>query len=134
MGSIADEIHRRQSDALFKVLEKWYLAIEDGTAVHWDPDPAFAALPGKSEITEELVEEFISELDREMDIDALSSRGEYFGADATPEFKRLVYPQRMALLQEVMGVVKTSDEIEAETEALENKLKDAPSGFVETEE
>ena len=111
------EVAQEQIDAVFAILEDWFQAIEDGTAEHRLPDPAFVPPPGRTEITDGLVDEFIRELDREIDTDALASRGKHFGADASSEFHRLAHPQRAALVQQLMGVVLSEDEMTQKAEA-----------------
>ena len=112
ISSAEAEFRQKQIEAVFAVLEDWFQAIEDGTVHHRLPDANYKPPPGRAEITEELVEEFIGELDREMDIDALGSRGQYYGADASCEFHRLAYPQRVALIQQLMGVLLSDKEIQ----------------------
>lgn len=105
------EVNQEQIKAVFAVLESWFQAIEAGTAHHRLPDPAFSPPPGRPVIEEDLVEQFITELDREIDQDSLGSRGKWCGADATSEFSRLGYPQRVSLIQELMCVLLTADEM-----------------------
>ena len=111
------EVAQEQIDAVFAILEDWFQAIEDGSAEHRLPDPTFVPPPGRPGITEALVDEFIRELDREIDTDALASRGKHFGADASGEFHRLAHPQRVALMQQLMGVVLSEDEMAQKAEA-----------------
>ena len=111
------EVAQEQIDAVFAILEDWFQAIEDGTAEHRLPDPTLVPPPGRPEITDGLVDEFIKELDREIDTDALAIRGKQFGADASSEFHRLAHPQRVALVQQLMGTVISEDELAREAES-----------------
>lgn len=115
------EILQEQIDAVFGILEDWFRAIEDGTAQHRFPDPAFEAPQGRPPITAALVEDLIRELDREIDIDAFGVQGRRFGADATSEFHRLGSPQRLALVQELMAVLFTEEEMSKKAEAMRAK-------------
>lgn len=119
-SSAEEQTHQKQIEAVFAVLEDWFQAMENGTAHHRLPDPNFKPPPGRPEITEELVEELIQELDREMDMDALGSRGQYYGADASCEFHRLAYPQRVALIQQLLGVLLSDEEIKQRAEGQQN--------------
>ena len=51
------------------------------------------------------MEEFIRELDHEIDMDALASRGRWFSADARSQFHPLGYPQQVALVQQLLTVM-----------------------------
>ena len=112
------EVAQEQIDTVFAILEDWFQAIESETADHRLPDPAFESPPGRPAITEALVEEFFKELDREIDIDAFGSRGKWYGADASSEFHRLAYPQRVALIQQLIKVVLSQEEIAQKAEQL----------------
>ena len=112
------QIVQEQIDAVFAILEDWFQAIENGTAHHRLPDPSFVPPPGRPPITEVQVEEFIKELDREIDTDALASRGRFYGADASSEFHRLAYPQQVALVQQLMTILLSEGEITQKAEAL----------------
>ena len=105
------QVAQEQIDAVFAVLEDWFLAIEDGTADQRLPDPNFEPPPGRPAITEAMVEEFIKELDREIDTDAFGSQGRNYGADASSEFHRLAYPQRVVLIQQLIGVLLSESEM-----------------------
>ena len=133
MGAISSpekrEVSQEQIDAVFAVLEDWFQAIEDGKADHRLPDPAFVLPPGRPAITAELVAEFTRELDREMDTDAFGVQGRKFGADASCEFHRLADPQRVALVQQLMGVLLTEEEMGQRAEALRGRQ--AESGLPE---
>ena len=94
-----------QIEALFALLEKWFVAIEDGTVTTWLPDPTYKVPYGWPKLTERRVNEYIEELDREMDMDALGYQGQKYKADASCEFNRLAYPQRLALTQAVQQVI-----------------------------
>ena len=122
MNSIASpedrEVAQEQIDAVFAILEGWFQDIEDGTAHHRLPDPAFVPLPGRPAVTETLVEEFTRELDREIDTDAFGAQGRKYGADASSEFHRLAYPQRLALVQQLMGVLLSEEEMAQKAEEL----------------
>ena len=124
------EVAQEQIDTVFAILEDWFQAIENGTASHRLPDPAFEPPPGKPAITEPLVEEFIKELDREIDIDAFGSQGRKYGADATSEFHRLAYPQRVALVQQLMVGLLSQEEIAKKAEALRALRSDEPASGV----
>ena len=115
------EVKQRQIDSVFETLEVWFQAIEDGTAEHRLPDPGFTPPPGRPAITDALVDEFISELDREIDIDAFGYQGQKYKADATSEFHRLAQPQRMALIQDLLRVLKTDEEMVEEVRSLERE-------------
>ena len=120
------DIEEAEVAPTFAILQKWFGHMEDGTASLHLPDPAFKPPWGRVELTEKLVNLLISEIDREMDIDALGSRGHYFGIDATPEFHRLEYPQRLALAQELMMVVHSEGQIKRVEKYLqERKARDA---------
>ena len=112
------EIQQGQIDTVFQVLEEWFIAIEGGTAEHRLPDPAYATPEGRPAITESLVAEFIAELDREIDTDAFGYQGQKYKADASSEFHRLAQPQRIALVQQIMGAVMSDEEIKAKAQEL----------------
>ena len=111
------QVAQEQIAAVFTILEDWFQAIEDGTAEHRLPDPTFVTPPGRPEITDGLVDELIRELDREIDTDALATRGKQFGADASSEFHRLAHPQRVALVQQLMGTVMSEGDVALEAES-----------------
>ena len=69
------EVAQEQIDAVFTILEDWFQAIESGTTEHRLVDPTFVPPLGRPAITEELIKEFIGELDREIDTDAFSVQG-----------------------------------------------------------
>ena len=117
---------QEQIDIVFSILEDWYQAIEDGTAHNRLPDVTFEPPIGRPAITEELVEEFVKELDREMDTDALGHQGMKYGADASCEFSRLDYPQRLALVQQLMVVMLSEKEIAQKAEVLRNQPNLSP--------
>ncbi|MEE9199196.1 MAG: hypothetical protein V3U26_05310 [Dehalococcoidia bacterium] len=124
------EVAQEQVDTLFATLEDWFQAIENGTAHHRLPDPSFEPPPGRPAITEVLVEEFIKELDREINTDAFGSQGRKYGADASSEFHRLDYPQRVALVQQLMGVLLSEKEMAQKAEELraQRSAQPDPSG------
>ena len=113
-----EEVKQAQISAVFEVLEDWFLALEDGSASHRLPDPSFEQPQGRPQITEELANEFIKELDREIDIDAFGYQGQKYKADATSEFLRLEMPQRIALVQALMRVLVTDEEMAAKVKEL----------------
>ena len=115
------EVKQRQIDSALETLEAWFLAIEDGSAAHRLPDPGFKSPPGRPAITDALVDELISELDREIDIDAFGYQGQKYKADATSEFHRLAQPQRMALIQDLLLMLKTDEEMAEEVRSLERE-------------
>ena len=112
------EVLQEQIDTVFEILEDWYQGIENGTAHYRLPDPTFEPPRGRPTITEQLVEEFIKELDREINIDAFGVQGRRYGADASSEFHRLDSPQRVALVQQLMMVLLNEKEISEKAEAL----------------
>ncbi|MFQ5872232.1 MAG: hypothetical protein ACE5JL_00320 [Dehalococcoidia bacterium] len=120
------KVAQEQIDTVFSILEDWYQAIEDGTAHHRLPDPTFQAPPGKPAITEDLVDEFIKELDREIDTDAFGSQGRKYGADASSEFHRLDYPQRVALVQQLMRALLSDEEMSKEADELRAQQPTSP--------
>ncbi len=105
------QVEQEQVEAVFGILEDWFSAVEDGTAHHRLPDPGFVPPPGRPAITEELVEGLIADLDREMDIDAFGVQGRKYEADASCQFHRLAYPQRVALVHQLMAALLTHQEI-----------------------
>jgi len=105
------DVLQEQIDTVFEILESWFLAIENGTADHRLPDPSFEPPEGRPPMSEALVEEFIIELDREIDTDAFGFQGLKYGADASSEFHRLAFPQRLALVQQLMTVVLNESEM-----------------------
>ena len=117
-GSEKREVAQEQIRAVFVILEDWFQALEGGTAEHRLPDPTFVPPPGRPSITETLVEEFIRELDREIDTDAFGVQGRKNEADASSEFHRLAYPQRVAFIQQLMGVLLTEQEVAERVESL----------------
>ena len=120
------EVAQEQIDAAFAILEDWFQAMENGTAPHRLPDPTFVPPPGRPAVTEALMEEFIKELDREMDTDAFGIQGRKYGADASCEFHRLAYPKRVALVQQLMGVVLSEGEMAQKAEALRAERSVSP--------
>ena len=122
------EVAQDQIATVFGILEDWFQAIEAETAHHRLPDPTFQSPLGRPEVTESLVEEFIKELDREIDTDAFGSQGRSYGADASSEFHRLDYPQRQALVQEIMLVVLSPEEMAKRAEELRaRRAAEAPT-------
>ncbi len=117
-GSEKREVLLEQVRAVFVILEDWFQALEDGTVEHRLPDPTFTSPSGRPAITDTLVEEFINGLDREMDTDAFGAQGKKYQADASCQFHRLAYPQRVALTQELMGVLLTEHEVVQRAESL----------------
>jgi len=112
------EVEREQVQVVFSILQEWFCALENGIADHWLPDPSFVTPPGRPSIDDALVEEFVSQLDREIDTDAFGSRGQWYKADASSEFHRLAHPQRIALIQSIMKVLLTEEETNARAEAM----------------
>ena len=112
------EVTQEQVVTVFAILEEWFQAMENGTAHHRLPDPNFVPSPGRPAISEALVEEFISQLDREIDTDAFDTQGRKYGADASCEFNRLAYPQRLALVQQLMGALLSDEEMAQKVERM----------------
>jgi len=112
------EVLQEQIDTVFEILEDWYQAIESGTAHHRLPDPSFESPQGRPPITQALVQEFIKELDREIDIDAFGVQGRRYSADASSEFHRLDFPQRVALVQQLMTALLNEKEMSKKAEDL----------------
>ena len=86
-----------------ELLQDWYLAIEDGSVDHRLPDYT------NSVITQELADKMVQYLDEEYEQE-LNSWGktrtrEHF--EAGPEFSRMKAEQRLALAQEIYGIIKS---------------------------
>ncbi len=100
-------VAQKQIDTVVAVLEDWAQAMENGTVQHRLPDPSIVPLPERPPIAETLIEEFIEELDREIDIDAFSHPAQSNGSCVSSKFHWLAYPQRVALVQQLMRVFVT---------------------------
>ena len=121
------QVEQAQVEAVFGILEDWFSAVEDGTAHHRLPDPGFVPPPGRPAITEDLVEGLVAELDRELDMDAFGVQGRKYEADASCEFHRLAYPQRVALVQQLMATLLTDQEIAELTDPDRADIVSAPA-------
>lgn len=95
--------------AVFEVLRRWFLALEDGTAGFWHPDPDYVRANGKplsegqvNRVIERALDHYLNQpVQRNY---ALNTRKIWH--DAGPEFSRLAYPQRLALVQELCRAIE----------------------------
>ena len=111
------ELEQHQARAVFTLLEDWYQAMDDGSAGNRLPDPAFIVPKGRPEITEDLVERTIAEIDLELEIDAFDRQGKKFGANAATAFRRLEYPQKLALTQMLINVLLSTEQLDQMADA-----------------
>ena len=80
------------------LLEKWFVAMEDGTVTSWMPDPMYAT-PISMDAADAMVAELTTQFDFDLKAWAYTeAAGSY---DAGPGFDRLLPPQRLALAQQL---------------------------------
>jgi hypothetical protein len=78
------------------ILEDWCVAMEEGTHIYRFPDDDY-----KKKWTEEKLDKIIDAIDEEMDKEIKTTPGVSVSADAGPDFKRLDYDQKLALVQDL---------------------------------
>jgi len=94
-------------DAVVRLLEVWFLAIEDGTVTFRQP-----ALSYPKTWTEEQLDALVRDIDAEIDqeVTRLPGTQAKVQAQAGPGFQRLASPQRLALAQELHAAIEAHRE------------------------
>ena len=100
-----------QITALFDLLQNWFEALEDGSTGDRLPDPRFEFPPGRPVITEELVMAVITELDQKIGEEVFGLQGRKYKADANSGFDRLGPRQQMTLVQKLMALLLSPEEL-----------------------
>ncbi len=101
--------------AIRSVLQRWFELIEAGTAEDRRPDPFWTCPAGKKPLTQELADLLIAELDADFYVE--QGRFDHMNKLAGPDFLRLTPSARLALCQELYGLLRTDEEIMAEARA-----------------
>ncbi len=105
-GVIAEtDTYTPETIRTFEVLRRWFFAMESGEAALWQPDPDYPR-----EFTEKQVNDVIMvALDEWFELPANANYAKNqrkFDFDAGPEFRRLAFPQRLALVQQLVEVLE----------------------------
>ena len=95
--------------AVMDVLQRWFVALEDGTAQLWVPDDR-PRRNGKPLWTEEELDALIAGIDRLIDREIHRTPGTVVHADAGADFWRLAPAQRLALAQELDAALGMFDD------------------------
>ena len=97
----------------WKVVQIWFELIESGEAIHRYPDPFWKDEdhPEFTSLTQEVADKFISEMDE----DFMVEKSRFQGRSA-PEFERLPPHSRLAFVQELYGLIKSSVELQCMAE------------------
>ena len=111
-GKVEDHaLYDEEVIAVFRVLDSWFGALDDGSHVYRMPDPDYQRPLGKPPFTDAQTDKLVTvALDEWFAFGnpnsnyARDSRG--FWHDAGPEFSRLAPPQRLALAQELEAVMR----------------------------
>lgn len=101
-----------REQAVHTVLQSWFDAMQDGTAVHRLPDPGYQRPPEKEPWTEADLERLVTEIDTYVEqqmgwangVDYAREGGANF--DAGPGYARLAPAQRLAFAQDLERVVQ----------------------------
>jgi len=90
-------------EAVMFCLERWLLALEDGSHVHRLPDFSYQRSRGRAQWTEEELDRLVRDIDAEIDqeVPRLPGTQAKVRAKAGSGFHRLAVPQRLALAQEL---------------------------------
>lgn len=104
----AENIHQ-----VWELVQRWFEMMESGEAINRYPDPFWRDkdFPGKVPLTQEVADVFIEELDTDFMLEKSRFQGRL-----GPEFARLPPHARLAFVQEVYKVIKTSAQIQKEAE------------------
>lgn len=95
---------------VWEVVQEWYEAMESGDASDRYPDPDWTDPPGRRNLTQELADAMILEMDADFDLEK-----NRYPDGRGPEFKRLPAHARLAFAQQLRLVMKSPAEIEQET-------------------
>lgn len=87
--------------SIINLLEAWHNELDNGDVTKYLPDPEYA-----KKWTEEHIDRIINGIDEEMDKEVKSTPGRYVEAKAGPDFKRLAYPQKLALVQQLDAIIE----------------------------
>lgn len=98
---------------VWKLVQQWFELMESGDAHNRYPDPFWndADHPDKVQLTQEVTDSFIEE----MDADFMLEKSRFQGRLA-PEFARLPAHSRFAFVQDAYRLIKTTNDIQAEAE------------------
>ncbi|MCI0438692.1 MAG: hypothetical protein L0177_06120 [Chloroflexi bacterium] len=98
---------------MWKLVQQWFDFIESGEAQNRYPDPFWKDedYPDKRPLTQEVADAFIEE----MDADFMLEKNRFQGRLA-PEFIRLPSYARIAFVQDAYRIIKTSGQINEETD------------------
>ncbi len=91
--------------AVMMLLEDWFLAMEDGTAMFRQPDPNYERSGGRPTWTEEELDKLMRDIDAEIDQEVGRAPGTSTGSKLGSGFTRLQLPQRLALAQQLDALV-----------------------------
>lgn len=94
-----------QVHAIMALLEDWFTAMEDGTAHYRQPDFEYRRSEGKPQWSEDDVDRLVKAIDAEIDQEVLRLPGTTTHSTAGPGFHRLEFPQRLALAQQLDGLL-----------------------------
>lgn len=107
------QVFKEQTEAIFNLLKMWFDALEDGIVHLRNPNPNFDTSFGRPSITKSQVNSVIDVLDQEMEKEAFGRHGRKYKVDASCDFSRLAYPQRLALVQDLHSILLSEDEMKA---------------------
>ena len=100
---------------VWKVVQDWFEAMQRGEANNRYPDPAWANGDGpmKKDVTQEIADRLVVEMDEDFDLERTR-----FPGGRGPGFQRLAPHARLAFAQQYFAIVKTAQQLEAGAEDL----------------
>jgi len=124
-------IEAENIEKVWDLVTEWFHAMESGETEMRRPDPFFEPPEGLEDLTEEIADSIVEEIDLDFALEAgrMKSRGQL-----PPEFKRLGPEARMAFAQEIYHLLKSQADIEAEAKELMNQGFTAESYLTKLED
>ena len=89
--------------AVWRLVEDWFLAMEDGTADSRYPDPNWAQPGDREPLSQELADRIIEEMEEDF---LIEERRMLNMGKKPPEFSRLAPHARMAFAQQIYAIMK----------------------------
>lgn len=98
--------------AVWEIVQKWFELLEGGQTNNIFPDPFWkhSNYPKKKKLTQEVANNFIKELEADLEIETR------YNSSLSSGFDRLSSHARLAFVQAIYQVMKTSEEILEEVE------------------
>lgn len=119
-------VEAQNVEATWLVVRKWFVWMQNGDAQYKFPDPTWddAQHPGRRPLTQTVGDELV----KEMDEDFLIERNRFPRETGLgPEFSRLPPHARLAMAQDLYGVIRTREELRGEARKLiDSGVKEFP--------